>query len=209
MRAGSAPATVALAAATTAASLLILVAGWLGPAAVLGGFVPERFAGLVLPPELLAVPAWLTPLSATLIHGGIGHLLLNLLMLVYCGGMVEQALGSRLMLLLYALAAYAAAAGQWLIDPSGPMIGASGAIAGLVGSYALFYGRGRARAVGPVPMRAVQVLWLFAAWTGLQLLIGLVGIGGMGRIAIGAHIGGFAAGLALAVPLLRWRWRDA
>ena len=86
---------MAIAAGTTAASVLVLLSGWLPYAAVMGGFIPGRFAGLVMPEELgTAVPAMLTPLSATLIHGGIGHLLLNLLMLVYCGLSTERVVGA-------------------------------------------------------------------------------------------------------------------
>jgi membrane associated rhomboid family serine protease len=53
------------------------------------------------------------------------------------------------------------------------------------------------------------VLWLAAAWIGVQLLTGLAGLGGGPLVAIGAHIGGFLAGLALARPLLLWRYRKA
>ena len=200
---------MAIAAGTTAASVLVLLSGWLPYAAVMGGFIPERFAGLVIPDELgAAVPAVLTPLSATLIHGGVGHLLLNLLMLVYCGLLVERAVGAAGLVVLYVAGGYAAAVGQWLIGGGGPMIGASGSISAIVAAYALFYGRNRVRAVGPVPGNVVQVAWLAAAWIGIQLLVGAVGFGG-GSIAVGAHIGGFIAGLVLARPLLLWRHRGA
>lgn len=208
MRTG-APATVALVAATAAASVFILLSGWLAPAAVLGGFIPERFTGLVIPPELgYAVPAWATPLSATLIHGGVGHLLLNMAMLGYCGASTERALGAGPLLILYVVGAYAAAIGQWLIGGGGPTIGASGAISAVVAAYALLYGRNRVRRLGPVPGGLVHVVWLAVAWVGLQLLVGAIGFDGA-PIAIGAHIGGFLAGLALAQPLLLWRWRGA
>ena len=55
----------------------------------------------------------------------------------------------------------------------------------------------------------MHVVWLAAAWIGIQLMIGVAGLGGATRIAIGAHIGGFLAGLALARPLLLWRYRGA
>ena len=201
---------MAIAAATTAASVLVLLSGWLPYAAVMGGFIPERFAGLVIPDELgAAVPAALTPISATLIHGGVGHLALNLLMLVYCGLLVERAVGAAGLVVLYVAGGYAAAVGQWLIGGGGPMIGASGAISAVVAAYALFYSRNRTRRVGPVPGSLVHVAWLAAAWVGIQLLVGQVGIGGGASIAVGAHIGGFMAGLALARPLLLWRHRGA
>lgn len=188
----------------------MLLSGWLPYAAVMGGFIPERFAGLGMPGELgMAVPALLTPLSATLIHGGVGHLALNLLMLVYCGLSAERVIGAAGLVVLYVSGAYAAAAGQWLIGGGGPMIGASGAISAVVAAYALFYGRNRARRLGPVPGSLVHVAWLAGAWVGIQLLVGAVGIGGGPAIAVGAHIGGFLAGLALARPLLLWRHRGA
>lgn len=210
MRTGAAPATVAITAATAAASVLILLSGQLPVIAVLGGFIPERFAALVIPPELgAAAPAWLTPLTATLIHGDLGHLLLNLAMLGYCGALVERAIGGKAVALLYIVGAYAAALGQWLLGGGGPMIGASGAISAVVATYALLYGRNRARAVGRLSDRVVHVAWLAAAWIGIQLLVGAVGFGGGAPIAVGAHIGGFVAGLALARPLLMWRYGEA
>lgn len=209
MRAAAAPATVGLVAATVAASVFILLSGSLETAAVLGGFIAERFQGLEIPTELgSAVPAWLTPLSATLIHGGPGHLLLNMVMLGYAGGLLERAIGAAPLLLLYVVGAYVAAAGQWLLGDGGPMIGASGAISAVVAAYALLYGQSRARAIGPVPAGVVHVAWLAVAWVGLQLLVGAIGIEGA-SIAVGAHIGGFLVGLVLAKPLLLWRWRGA
>ena len=89
------------------------------------------------------------------------------------------------------------------------MIGASGAISALLGAYALLYGQRRASVGNPRFGNALNVLWLAAAWVGLQLLIGLAMSGPDGGIAIGAHIGGFIAGLALARPLLLWRYRTA
>lgn len=205
------PVTVALLVATVTASVLVLLAGAVGLAAVLGGFLPLRFYGLVIPPvHGPAIPALLTPLSATLIHAGPGHLLFNMVTLAFAGALVERALGGWGLVVLYVVGAYAAAVGQWLPDPRSavPMIGASGAISAVVGAYALLYGRGRARAIGPFPAIVVHAAWLAAAWIGIQLLVGAVGFGG-GRVAIGAHVGGFLAGLALARPLLRWRYRQA
>ena len=167
--------------------------------------------GEVLPAGLpLAVPAGLTPLSATLVHGGVMHLVFNLVMLGFSGRLLERAIGGAGIALLYLVGAYAAAAVQWAFDPgsAAPMIGASGAISAIVGAYALLYGERRARRIGPIPADVVHIAWLAAAWVGVQMLIGASGMGGV-TVAIGAHIGGFVAGLALARPLLLWRYRDA
>lgn len=190
-------------------SLVLVVTGWLPVAAIEGGFIAARFDP-ALPPHPFLLPASVTPLTATLVHGGLAHLMLNTVMLVYCGQAVERAIGGRATMLLYVVSAYAAAAVQWALDPAStaPMIGASGAISGVVAVYALLYGDRRARAIGPLPAGAVHVLWLAAAWIGIQLLIGVAGLGGL-NIAIGAHIGGFLAGLVLARPLLLWQYRHA
>jgi membrane associated rhomboid family serine protease len=199
--------TAAIAVLTLVISGLVMVNGLLEPAALGWGFVPALASGVaVLPGDVAALPVWLTPLSATLVHGGWGHLALNLIMLIYCGQQAERPLGGALIAALYVIGAYAAAAGQWAQEPDGiaPMIGASGAISAIVAAYALMYGRRR----GGMSELA-HALWLGAAWVGIQLLLALVGMGGGPAIAIGAHIGGFLAGLVLTRPLLRWRYRGA
>jgi membrane associated rhomboid family serine protease len=79
----------------------------------------------------------------------------------------------------------------------------------VVGAYSLLFGRSRARAIGPIPAQAVHVLWLAAAWTVVNLLTAFAFLGAGVAVAAAAHIGGFVAGLALAKPLLMWRWRRA
>ncbi len=185
-------------------------------ATIRGGAIPARFNGAALPAGMaFTVPAWLTPLSCTLLHANLAHLILNLVMLAYCGARTERAVGWGGIAILYVLGAYAAAMGQWLIAPGSavPMIGASGAISAVVGAYALLFGQRRPRAFGPASARLIQAAWLAAAWVGIQLLVGVAGMGlpgtGGASIAIGAHIGGFVAGLFLARPLLLWRYRHA
>jgi membrane associated rhomboid family serine protease len=206
MRMPPAHATTAIAVATVGAWLAVAAAGLTERAAIVGGFIPVRFT---LGPDIVdAVPAWLTPLSATLVHGGFFHLGVNLLMLVFCGRLVEVAVGRWGVATIYVTGAYAAALGQYLADPGSttPMIGSSGAASALIGAYAILYGTRTARAIGPVPANVVQVVWLALAWIGVQLLVGFAT---GGEIAIFAHIGGFFAGLALARPALRWRYRNA
>ena len=205
-------ATTVIAVATIIVSGIVMLAGVLPEAALGGGFIPARVGGALLPPDLgFAVPMWLTPLSATLLHGGFVHIVFNMVMLVYCGQQTEKATGAAGIWVLYLVGAYAAAVGQWALGPMSPvpMIGASGAISAIVAAYALLYGERRAQTIGPLPGALIHVLWLAAAWIGIQLLIGVAGLGGGTPIAIGAHIGGFIAGLALARPLLLWRYRHA
>lgn len=192
-------------------SAALLLTGSLTEAAIGAGFIPLRWSAERVPADhVFLIPAWLTALTATLVHGGPAHIALNLVMLVYCGIQAERALGSGAIAALYGLGAYAAAAVQWAFDPASPvpMIGASGAISAIVAAYALLYGQRQARAIGPVPAGVVHVAWLAAAWIGIQLLVGFAGLGAA-PIAVGAHIGGFLLGLALARPLLLWRYRSA
>lgn len=200
--------TQAIAIATAALYLLLALAGWQQLAAVLGGFIPGRASGMLTVPG--ALPWWLTPLSATMLHAGLLHIAFNLLMFVYIGRFVESVIGGAAVAVLYVVGAYAAALLHWAIEPlqSVPMIGASGAISAIFGAYAIFYGRDRTRGWGPLSGYAVRVLWLASAWIFVQSLIGLAAFGG-GQVAIFAHIGGFVAGLALARPLLLWRYRRA
>ena len=176
------------------------------------GFLPARISGTVLlPPDVWSLPAALTPLGATVLHGGFLHLFFNMAMLIVAGRALEPMIGTRGLVLLYLVGAYASAGAEWAWGPLSevPMIGASGAVSALLGGYSLLFGRSRARAIGPIPERWVHALWLAAAWTGINLLAAPVfAMGGM-PIAAAAHIGGFVVGLVLVRPLLEWRWRGA
>lgn len=194
---------------TVVSWLIPAMLGWDQIAAIFAGFIPARMnMGF---PAMVAVPAFLTPLSATLVHGGMFHLLSNIMMLVICGRDVEQVLGPRAMAVLYYFSAYAAAIGHYVMDMTSvqPMVGASGAISGVVGCYAMLFSRKRTRRIGPIPAHYVHALWLAAAWVGLQWLTGLAAASEGYNVAIAAHIFGFFAGLALARGLLAWRYRNA
>jgi membrane associated rhomboid family serine protease len=195
-------------AAITAATIVaFVVSAFAGPHINLqAGFIPARLTETY---PFTAVPFWLTPLTATLLHGGLLHIAFNLLMFVYCGRLVEGALGGMRLLVLYVLGAYGAALGQYLVEPSSfsPMIGASGAISAVIGTYALLFGRDKVRRIGPVPGPVVRALWLAAAWVVLQWGIGLASGSGPFVIATAAHVGGFFTGLLLAYPLVEWRYR--
>ena len=123
-------------------------------AAYVLGFVPARFSGFVLP--FAAAPAWLTPLTATLVHSNLIHLGFNLLILLWCGTQVERVLGATGLIVLYVAGAYAATAAQWGVDPlaSVPMIGASGAISAVMGAFALSFGRASEQSGYPARLRA-------------------------------------------------------
>ena len=196
-------------AGVTAAAFVIISLGGLSDAAALGlGFIPAR---LIAEAPWPALPVWLTPLSATLVHAGFAHLIMNLLLLVWCGREVERILGPAPVVVLYVVGAYAAAAGQYLLNPLAeyPMVGASGAISALVGAFALSFSRPRPIVRSFRLNRALNTLWILAAWVVLQWMTAcLLGMQGV-MVATGAHVGGFIAGVILQKPLLMWRYRRA
>lgn len=201
-------ATLVLLAATALVSLGIIATGNLNNAATALGFIPARVSGLEVTPSVLW---WLTPLTATLVHAGMLHLILNAIMFAYCGRQVESVLGAGPLVLLYLIGAYGAAAGQYALDPMAimPMVGASGAISALVGAYAVSFGKPKRIVASFRLNRWLNIAWLMAAWIVLQWMVGfLMGQQGM-LIATGAHVGGFIAGVLLQKPLLLWRYRGA
>ena len=202
-------ATALIAAVTVLVSLAAMLSGRNDEAAIVGGFIPARWSGLLPLPG--AVLAWLTPLSATLLHGGMLHLILNMVMLLWVGAQVERPLGAPATVACYVVGAYAAALAQWGFEPAStvPMIGASGAISALFGTYALMFGEPKQVFSSKRANRGLHALWLLGAWVVIQWMTAvLAGDQGM-LLATPAHIGGFVAGLILQRPLLLWRYRRA
>lgn len=171
------------------------------------GLVPYQLAQLD-PTAILSV------FTSMFIHGGFMHLASNMLYLWIFGDNIESALGSLRFLVFYLLCGVGAAAGQVLTDPGSeiPMVGASGAISGVLGAYLVLYPRAQVETllflgyfVRLVRMPALVVLGM---WIILQLFSGLASLGmsASGGVAWFAHIGGFAAGLLLVLLLRRQRW---
>lgn len=202
-------ATNLIAIVTALAWVVAVAIGKSEQAALALGFIPARLSGVVVPWP--AVPAILTPLTATLVHSGLIHIGFNLLVFLWCGREVERVLGKSALVLLYLVGAYSAALAQWAVDPMGaiPMVGASGAISAIMGAFALSFGRAKRISNSPVVNRWINVAWLMVAWIVLQLMMGWLA-GGQGfLLATPAHVGGFAVGLLLQRPLLLWRYRKA
>ena len=207
--AGRAKATLGLLIATVLVSGIVLLTGATEAAANALGVIPARLSG-----ELAvsgAAPAFLTPLTATLVHVDFVHLVMNMLLLAWCGHQVERIIGAGALLLLYAVGAFAAAGAQWLLDPAAlmPGIGASGAVSALIGAFAVSFGRAKPLVANLRLNRWLNILWLLAAWVVLQWMMAiLMGMQGY-LLATGAHVGGFVAGVAMQKPLLLWRYRKA
>ena len=202
-------ATNIIVALTALAWVIAALLGQSAQAAYALGFIPLRLTVPDVP--IAAVPAFLTPLTATLVHSGLVHLGFNLLIMLWCGSQVERVIGASGIVVMYVIGAYAAALAQWGINPHGnvPVVGASGAISAVMGAFALSFGRARMVTGSPALNRWINAIWLMVAWVVLQLMMGWLGNQQGYLLATPAHVGGFAAGLLLQRPLLLWRYRKA
>jgi membrane associated rhomboid family serine protease len=162
---------------------------------------------------------WVTLFTSMFMHGGLLHIAGNLLFLWVFGNNIEDRLGRLRFLAFYLLAGLIAVYAQALIDTSStaPTIGASGAIAGVLGAYALLYPAARVLTlifiIFFVTLIEIPALILLAVWFVLQFLpaLGQVAVdpGGGEGVAYFAHVGGFVFGLAVAGLMLLWtRVRD-
>ena len=173
----------------------------IGPS-TLNGFINTW--GLV-PVRFWAEPqnAWMTIFSAMFLHGGWFHIVSNMWILFIFGDNVEDRMGSGGYLVFYLLSGVAAGLLQAFLLPSSsaPMIGASGAIAGVLGAYLVLYPR--ARILSLVPILFIFTLIEIPApifllfWFATQLFSGVLSLSGAGGsgIAWWAHIGGFVFGM--------------
>jgi membrane associated rhomboid family serine protease len=204
----SARLTLGIAGLTVLAFVLVSTLRLQDWAVIWGGFIPARFS---LTGDGTMAPAWLTPLTATLVHAGFIHLAFNMLIQLFCGRPVEAVLGPAGLLLLYVGGAYAAAGAHYLVNPFDltPMVGASGAISAVLGAYAMLFGRNRVKVANPTVALWLNALWLMAAWIGLQLIVSFTFATAGVQVAIAAHIGGFLFGLLLANPILLVKYRRA
>ncbi|MFN8422530.1 MAG: rhomboid family intramembrane serine protease [Anaerolineae bacterium] len=171
----------------------------------LGGGDPFVMRWAFVPARFLAGPLADAPtiLSAMFMHAGWMHLLGNMLYLYIFGDNIETRFGVGPFLAFYLVCGVAATFAQLAVDPGSsiPNLGASGAIAGVLGAYILLFPHGRVRVLARGGIIALPALWVIGFWFVLQLLSGagsLAETTSTGGVAYLAHIGGFVAGLALA-----------
>ena len=152
----------------------------------------------------MGAPAWYTPLTSMFLHGGWLHLIGNMWFLWVFGNNVEDSMGHLRYVTFYVLCGVAAAAVQSVLDPSSaiPMVGASGAISGVMGAYVLLYPRVQVHMlvvlVIIITRIRVPAYMMLGYWFLLQLLGGAATSGSEdGGVAFWAHVGGFLAGAAL------------
>jgi membrane associated rhomboid family serine protease len=167
------------------------------------GAIPYEITHFTSIPQIPRIPAFLTLLTSMFLHAGLFHLLGNMLYLWIFGNNVEDFLGPVRFILFYLLSGLGAAFTHIAFNPNSrvPMVGASGAIAGVLGAYFLLYPRARIDTlvflfvfirVVPIPAAFVLGFWFLAQFLN-------IGLGG--GVAWFAHIGGFLVGAALVKAL--------
>lgn len=168
------------------------------------GLVPSRLT------HLRDVVDLATVFTSMFMHGGLMHVAGNLWFLHIFGDNVEDNMGPVRFAAFYLLVGVAAAAAQVMVSPESniPMVGASGAIAGVLAAYLVLFPRARVVALIPawviVQMAELPALLFIAIWFALQFFAGVGALGGSGGgVAYWAHIGGFVAGLVLVFVFRR------
>jgi len=199
--------TIGLIAANVIAFLLTSVSSEdSAMATVIGlGYIPATIYDFVeRAPAQVIVPDWATYITYAFLHGDIWHLGGNMLFLWVFGDNVEDALGHVRYLIFYLLCAVA---GAWLHgfvaqDSQAPLIGASGAIAGVVAGYLVLHPRVKVwvLAFGRIPLR-LPAFVVLALWIGFQFL--MFTLAGDDQISWAAHVGGIVAGVILVLLMRR------
>jgi membrane associated rhomboid family serine protease len=199
--------TIALILANAAVYALTVAEGefWTQGAVIEFGYIPAVvFDHADLPPGYAVIPEQLTFLTYAFFHADFLHLAGNMLFLWVFGDNVEDAMGHARFLVFYLLSAAAGAAFHGFVDPESqaPLIGASGAVAGIIAAYLILHPRVKVwvLAFGRIPLRIPAWIAL-AAWIIFQFAMFLSGLDE--QVSFSAHIGGVIAGALLVLALRR------
>jgi membrane associated rhomboid family serine protease len=143
------------------------------------------------------LPVYFNFLSSMFMHGGVMHIFGNMMFLWIFGDNLENLLGHIRFALFYLFCGFAAAVAQIIMGPDSiiPMLGASGAISGVLGGYVLLFPRREVRAIIFNFLTTVPAFVAIGFWIGYQLVLGYLTPSGGGGVAYAAHIGGFIAGV--------------
>lgn len=145
------------------------------------------------------LPIYFNFLSSMFMHGGIMHIFGNMLFLWIFGDNLENLVGHIRYAIFYLLCGFAAAVAQILTGPDSiiPMLGASGAIAGVLGGYVLLFPKRPVRAIVFNFMTTVPAFVAIGIWIVYQIVLGYFSNAASGGVAYAAHVGGFVAGIVL------------
>jgi membrane associated rhomboid family serine protease len=182
----------------------------LAATATLWGVVPGEITG-VMPPALGhdPVPEPFTLVSYQFLHGSWWHLISNMLFLWVFADNIEDAYGHVAFAFLFLFCGVIAALAHVLVMPASaaPLVGASGAVSGVLGAYLVLFPRARVWVLvaARIPLR-IGALWVLGGWFALQLFSWWMTRNSETEIAWGAHIGGFVAGAAITYAIRRRLW---
>ncbi|MBK8303697.1 MAG: rhomboid family intramembrane serine protease [Pyrinomonadaceae bacterium] len=145
------------------------------------------------------LPVYFNFLSSMFMHGGIMHIFGNMLFLFVFGDNIENLIGHIRYAIFYLLCGFGAAAAQIIMGPDSiiPMLGASGAISGVLGGYLLLFPKRNVRALIFNFVTTVPAFVAIGIWIVYQIVLGYLTPSGGGGVAYAAHIGGFVVGFAL------------
>ncbi len=145
------------------------------------------------------LPVYFNFISSMFMHGDIAHIFGNMLFLFIFGDNLENLMGHIRFAAFYIVCGIAAALAQVFMDTDSviPMLGASGAISGVMGGYILLFPQRKVRAIIFNFLTTVPAFIALGIWIGYQMLLGFMTPAGSGGVAYAAHIGGFIAGVAL------------
>lgn len=166
------------------------------------GAIPALLFGQgELSSHVVAIPAFATLFTSMFLHGGLMHLIGNMLYLWIFGNNIEDVMGHAKYLVFYLACGLLAALSHAITDPSSPvpMVGASGAISGVLGAYILLFPRAHVLVLMPgLGTTRVAAGLVLGMWFVMQLFSGGMSVGSKGGgVAFFAHIGGFVVGMAL------------
>ena len=168
------------------------------------GLIPSVLMGYdQLPMDLYAVPAYLTIFTSMFMHGGFMHLIGNMLYMWIFADNIEDSLGPKKFIIFYLLSGIGAATAQILMDTHSqvPMIGASGAIGGVLGAYLINHPNARVLVLIPFgffsQLIKIRALYVLGFWFVLQFINSAMMSSQGGGVAYAAHIGGFVTGVVL------------
>jgi membrane associated rhomboid family serine protease len=168
------------------------------------GLIPSVLMGNdQLPMDLYAVPAYLTIFTSMFMHGGFMHLIGNMLYMWIFADNIEDSLGPKKFIIFYLLSGIGAATAQILMDTHSqvPMVGASGAIGGVLGAYLINHPNARVLVLIPFgffsQLIKIKALYVLGFWFVLQFINSAMISSQGGGVAYAAHIGGFVSGVVL------------
>jgi membrane associated rhomboid family serine protease len=158
----------------------------------------------VVPQAPVPFPVWLTLFTSMFMHGGLAHLGGNMLYLWIFGDNVEEVLGHVRYLLVYLACGVSASLAHIALAPDSliPSLGASGAIAGVMGMYIIWFPNNRVRVLALRTIMWMPALFVIGLWIVMQLVLGMGELstaGQQGGVAYAAHVGGAAAGILVGL----------